>query len=135
MVFTRMAGGPFGGEAGDERRRHGGIGGVGYLAPDAAGEFTQCLPGPVNGYYRQAAGGEVRCCGAPERAPRPGHDRHMNGHDAYLLTAVGITANFCERTRSTLEPVTVRRCHLVLVIYVPACPGIARRGAHIERPA
>src|SRR5216684_1802203 len=79
------------------------VAGVGYLAPDAAGQFSQRILSPVDSHHCEATVGEDRCCGAPERA-RSDHDRHLGAHDAYLLTAVGVEPNDYERTCPTVGP-------------------------------
>jgi hypothetical protein len=94
------------GEPVHKRRRRRGIGGVGYLAPDAAGQFPQRVLSPVDSHHCEATVGEDRCCGAPELA-RSDHDRYLGAHDAYLLTAVGVEPNDYERTCPTVGPDTV----------------------------
>jgi hypothetical protein len=64
----------------DERRRHGGVGGVGDLAADIVRQVTQPMLVPVDRRHREAAGGEGHCRRLTKRTAGTGHDRHVSTH-------------------------------------------------------
>jgi hypothetical protein len=55
-------------------------GGIGHLATDMAGEFTQRTLIPVDRHHDEAAGGEDCRRRATKRTACTGHDRHLNDH-------------------------------------------------------
>jgi hypothetical protein len=64
----------------NERCRHGGVGGIGHLGTDVAGEFTQLLFVPVDRHYCEAGRGERRCRRATKRTACTSHDGHLGAH-------------------------------------------------------
>ena len=65
----------------DELGRRGGVGGIGHLATDMVGQFTQRTLIPVDSHHGTAASGEGRRRRATKRTTRTAYDRHVSVHD------------------------------------------------------
>jgi hypothetical protein len=83
-VHQHVRGPDLAGDPVDEAFRYGGVGGVGHLAVDAVGEFTQRVLVPVHRHHREAVGGEGRRRRLTKSAACTGHDRYLCAHGISL---------------------------------------------------